>query len=63
MDLRTGVQLPSPPPNKVDNFDTTGIETINLFLFAKMLVAQGFSAHRYAGIVSLWTLGKSFIVL
>ena len=45
------VQIPSSRPNKVDNFDTTGIETINLFLFAKMLVAQGFSAHRYVGIL------------
>ena len=53
MGFRTGVRLPSAPPNKVDNFDTIGIETINLFLFAKMLVAQGFSAYHHFGIVSL----------
>lgn len=38
-----GVQVPSLAPNKVDNFDTTGIETINLILFVKMLDLQGFS--------------------
>ena len=31
-------------PNKSDNFDTIGIETIRLILFLKMLMAQGFSA-------------------
>ena len=38
------VRIPPTPPNKVDNFDTNGIETINLILFVKMLMAQGFSA-------------------
>ena len=38
------VRILSLGPNKVDNFDTTGIETINLILFAKMLDLQGFSA-------------------
>ena len=33
-----------PLPNKVDNFDTIGIETIRLILFIKMLMVQGFSA-------------------
>jgi hypothetical protein len=28
-----------------------------------MLVAQGFSAHRYVGIVSLWDLCRRFIPL
>ena len=42
--FRTGVRLPSSPPNKSDNFDTIGIETIRLILFLKMLMAQGFSA-------------------
>ncbi|MCZ9312269.1 MAG: hypothetical protein O0V67_02745, partial [Methanocorpusculum sp.] len=51
-----GVQVTSLGPNKVDSFDTIGIETINLFLFAKMLVAQGFSAYHHFGIVSLWDL-------
>ena len=35
--------------NKVDNFDTIGIETIDFILFIKMLDLQGFSA--------LWQLG------
>ena len=34
----------SAEPNKSDNFDTIGIETIRLILFLKMLMAQGFSA-------------------
>ena len=55
-DFWTGVQLPSPPPNKVDSFDTRVSETINLILFAKMLAAQGFSAKRHFGIVSLCAL-------
>ena len=42
--FRTGVRLPSSPPNKVDSFDTIGIETIRLILFLKMLMAQGFPA-------------------
>ena len=63
MGFRTGVRLPSPPPNKVDSFDTIGIETINLFLFAKMLVAQGFSAYHHFGIVSLWDLCRCFPLL
>ena len=37
------VRVLLPAPNKVDNFDTTGIETINLILFVKMLDLQGFS--------------------
>ena len=48
-----GVQIPSFAPNKVDNFDTIGIETIDLILFVKMLVAQGFSARRLSELVSL----------
>lgn len=47
-------------PNKVDSFDTIGIETINLFLFAKTLVVQDFSAHLHFGIVSLWDLCRCF---
>ena len=39
------VRILSLGPNKVDSFDTIGIETINLFLFAKTLVVQDFSAH------------------
>ena len=42
--------------NKVDSFDTKVFETINLFLFAKILAAQGFSAKRHFGIVSLCAL-------
>ena len=30
--FRTGVQLPSPPPNKNRNFDTMGIKAAVLFL-------------------------------
>ena len=52
MGFRTGVRLPSPPPNKVDSFDTLGIETVDLILFAKMLMAQGFSAFWQIGLVS-----------
>ena len=37
------VQVLLPAPNKVDNFDTIGIETIDLILFVKMPVPQGFS--------------------
>ena len=37
------VRVLSSAPNKVDIFDTVGIETINLFLFAKKLAAQWFS--------------------
>ena len=39
---------------KVDNFDTIGIETIDLILFVKMLDLQGVSA--------LWQNWVSFIV-
>ena len=42
--------------NKVESFDTKVFETINLFLFAKILAAQGFSAKRHFGIVSLCAL-------
>lgn len=42
--------------NKVDSFDTKVFETINLFLFAKILAAQDFSAKRHFGIVSLCAL-------
>ena len=42
--------------NKVDSFDTKVFETINLFLFAKILAAQGFSAKRHFRIVSLCAL-------
>ena len=42
--------------NKVDSFDTEVFETINLFLFAKILAAQGFSAKRHFEIVSLCAL-------
>ena len=42
------------PPNKVDRFDTRVSETIDLFLFAKTPVAQGFSDPRLFGLVSLW---------
>lgn len=48
--------LPISTKNKVDSFDTRVSETINLFLFAKILAAQGFSAKRHFGIVSLCAL-------
>ena len=48
------VQVPPLGPNKVDNFDTIGIETIGLILFVKMLDLQGFS--------NLCQIGFSFIV-
>ena len=48
-----GVRVSPLGPNKVDNFDTIGIETIDLILFVKMLVAQGFSARRLSELVSL----------
>ena len=48
------------PPNKVDSFDTFGIETIDLILFAKMLMAQGFSAFWQIGLVSLWVFSGMF---
>ena len=51
--FRTGVRLPSPPPNKHDSFDTKVSETIVLFLFAKAPVTQGFSAQLLFGLVSL----------
>ena len=54
------VQVLSPAPNKVDSFDTRVSETINLFLFAKMLMAQGFSEKRHFGIVSLCALCSCF---
>ena len=50
------VRVLLPAPNKVDSFDTKVFETINLFLFAKILAAQGFSAKRHFGIVSLCAL-------
>ena len=63
----TRVQLPPPKnqknlfhvpfTNKVDSFDTRVSETINLFLFAKMLAAQGFLVLWFYGIVSLWVSG------
>ena len=40
-------------PNKVDNFDTIGIETIGLILFVKMLDLQGLSDLWQIGLVSL----------
>ena len=43
------VQVLSSAPNKVDSFDTIGIETINLFLFVKMPVLQGFSRFLFFG--------------
>ena len=49
----TWVRIPPAPPNKVDSFDTRVSETINLFLFAKMLAAQGFLVLWFYGIVSL----------
>ena len=47
------VRVLLPAPNKVDSFDTKVFETINLFLFAKMLAAQGFLVLWFYGIVSL----------
>ena len=52
----------SVPPNKVDSFDTIGIETIDLILFAKMLMAQGFSAFWQIGLVSLCSVKHSFLL-
>jgi hypothetical protein len=49
----SGVQVSSLRPNKVDSFDTRVSETINLFLFAKMLVLQGFSRFLFFELVSL----------
>ena len=45
------------------SFDTKVFETINLFLFAKILAAQGFPAKRHFGIVSLWALYRCFAPL
>lgn len=50
-------------PNKVDSFDTRVSETINLFLFAKMPVAQAFSVLCLSGKVSLWVFGCGFLPL
>lgn len=36
------VQILSLRPNKVDNFDTIGIETIDLILFVKRLIYKEF---------------------
>ncbi len=47
-------------PNKVDNFDTIGIETIDLILFVKFLDLQGFSVLWQIGLVSLWVFGGVF---
>ena len=55
---RPRVRISALGPNKVDSFDTKVFETINLFLFAKILAAQGFSAKRYFGIVSLCALWR-----
>ena len=54
------VRILSLGPNKVDSFDTRVSETINLFLFAKMPVAQGFSTLLPSGLVSLWSLCRYF---
>ena len=50
-------------PNKVDNFDTIGIETIDLILFVKMLMAQGFSVLWQIELVSLWVFRGVIISL
>ena len=47
------VRIPPLGPNKVDNFDTIGIETIGLILFVKMLDLQGFSNLCQIGLVPL----------
>ena len=50
-------------PNKHDSFDTIGIETIVLFLFAKTPEPQGFSVLLLFGVielVSLWLSGAVF---
>ena len=47
------VQVPPLGPNKVDNFDTISIETIDLILFVKMLDLQGLSDLWQIGLVSL----------
>ena len=57
------VQVPSSAPNKVDNFDTIGIETIDLILFVKMLMAQGFSVLWQIELVSLWVFRGVIISL
>ena len=51
------VRVRPPAPNKVDSFDTRVSETVNLVLFVKMLVAQGFLVLWFYGIVSLWVSG------
>ena len=53
-------QVLSPQPNKVDSFDTRVSETINLFLFAPIPVAQGFSDLCISEKVSLWVFGCGF---
>ena len=55
-----GVQVPPLGPNKVDNFDTIGIETINLILLPIILAGQGFSAFSIFGLVSLWVFSGVF---
>ena len=54
---RPRVRISALGPNKVDSFDTRVSETINLFLFAKMLATQGFLVLWFYGIVSLWVSG------
>ena len=57
---RPRVRISALGPNKVDSFDTRVSETINLFLFAKMLATQGFLVLWFYGIVSLWVSGWDF---
>ena len=54
------VRVPSGAPNKVDNFDTIGIETIDLVLFLKTLDLQGVSALWLIWLVSLWVFRGVF---
>ena len=55
-----GVRVPMPAPNKVDSFDTIGIETIDLILLPIILAEQGFSAFFVFGKVSLWVFSGLF---
>lgn len=48
------------PPNKHDSFDTKVSETIVLFLFVKMPVAQEVSALLPFGLVSSWVSRSRF---
>ena len=43
------VRVPPPAPNKSDNFDTIGIETIRLIFLPKHLLYKAFHCFAYLG--------------